>query len=139
MLRRLSLRDFVIVAELEVDFAPGCSVLTGETGAGKSILIDALQLAALAGDGSAPQKNTKTTSPRGAISASGHVAWSPQLKADLQAELSHVDPSMFAAGVPGDLNGRLDTHTTMTGARPTYLSDSFRFLSGVASTETSPT
>ncbi len=45
MLRRLSLRDFVIVAELEVDFAPGCSVLTGETGAGKSILIDALQLA----------------------------------------------------------------------------------------------
>jgi DNA repair protein RecN (Recombination protein N) len=45
MLRRLSLRDVVIVAELEVDFRPGFSVLTGETGAGKSILIDALQLA----------------------------------------------------------------------------------------------
>ena len=45
MLRRLSLRDFVIVPELEVDLDAGFSVLTGETGAGKSILIDALQLA----------------------------------------------------------------------------------------------
>lgn len=45
MLRRLSLRDFVIVSELEVEFDGGFTVLTGETGAGKSILIDALQLA----------------------------------------------------------------------------------------------
>jgi DNA repair protein RecN (Recombination protein N) len=45
MLRRLLLRDFVIVTSLEVDFHPGFAVLTGETGAGKSILIDALQLA----------------------------------------------------------------------------------------------
>jgi DNA repair protein RecN (Recombination protein N) len=45
VLRRLSLRDFVIVAELEVEFDAGFSVLTGETGAGKSILVDALQLA----------------------------------------------------------------------------------------------
>ena len=45
MLRRLSLRDFVIVPALEVEFDSGFSVLTGETGAGKSILIDALQLA----------------------------------------------------------------------------------------------
>jgi DNA repair protein RecN (Recombination protein N) len=45
MLRRLSLRDVAIVSELEVDFGPGFSVLTGETGAGKSILVDALQLA----------------------------------------------------------------------------------------------
>jgi DNA repair protein RecN (Recombination protein N) len=45
MLRRLSLRDFVIVAALEVELDAGFSVLTGETGAGKSILVDALQLA----------------------------------------------------------------------------------------------
>jgi DNA repair protein RecN (Recombination protein N) len=45
MLRRLSLKDFVIVPALELDFAAGFSALTGETGAGKSILIDALQLA----------------------------------------------------------------------------------------------
>ncbi|HEY0857684.1 MAG TPA: DNA repair protein RecN [Albitalea sp.] len=45
MLRRLSLRDFVIVTSLEVELDAGFSVLTGETGAGKSILIDAVQLA----------------------------------------------------------------------------------------------
>lgn len=44
-LRRIALRDFVIVRELELDLSSGFSVLTGETGAGKSILIDALQLA----------------------------------------------------------------------------------------------
>ena len=45
MLRRLALRDFVIVTTLEVEWGDGFSVLTGETGAGKSILVDALQLA----------------------------------------------------------------------------------------------
>ena len=44
-LKRIALRDFAIVRELELDLASGFSVLTGETGAGKSILIDALQLA----------------------------------------------------------------------------------------------
>ncbi|HJS05321.1 MAG TPA: DNA repair protein RecN [Variovorax sp.] len=44
-LRRIALRDFVIVRSLEIDLAAGFTVLTGETGAGKSILIDALQLA----------------------------------------------------------------------------------------------
>jgi DNA repair protein RecN (Recombination protein N) len=44
-LKRIVLRDFVIVSELELELAGGFTVLTGETGAGKSILIDALQLA----------------------------------------------------------------------------------------------
>lgn len=44
MLRRLSLRDFVIVTELDIELDSGFTALTGETGAGKSILIDALQL-----------------------------------------------------------------------------------------------
>ena len=44
-LRHISLRDFVIVRELDLNLSSGFSVLTGETGAGKSILIDALQLA----------------------------------------------------------------------------------------------
>jgi DNA repair protein RecN (Recombination protein N) len=45
MLLHLSIRDFVIVETLELDFQAGFTALTGETGAGKSILIDALSLA----------------------------------------------------------------------------------------------
>lgn len=52
MLRTLSIRDFVIVDCIELEFSAGFSVLTGETGAGKSILIDALALA-LGGRGDA--------------------------------------------------------------------------------------
>lgn len=45
MLKFLSIRDFVIVDSLELDFSSGFTALTGETGTGKSILIDALSLA----------------------------------------------------------------------------------------------
>ena len=44
-LKRITLKDFVIVKHLELDLSNGFSVLSGETGAGKSILIDAIQLA----------------------------------------------------------------------------------------------
>jgi DNA repair protein RecN (Recombination protein N) len=52
MLRTLTIRDFVIVDTIELEFSNGFTVFTGETGAGKSILIDALQLA-LGGRGEA--------------------------------------------------------------------------------------
>jgi DNA repair protein RecN (Recombination protein N) len=45
MLARLSIRDIVLIDRLDIDFAPGLAVLTGETGAGKSILLDAFALA----------------------------------------------------------------------------------------------
>ncbi len=46
MLKALELRDFAIVAELTLEFEPGLNVLSGETGTGKSILVDALALLA---------------------------------------------------------------------------------------------
>lgn len=46
MLVQLSIRDLAIVDRLDLEFGPGATVLTGETGAGKSILVDALGLAA---------------------------------------------------------------------------------------------
>src|SRR6185437_7671373 len=45
MLARLSIRDIVLIDRLDIDFAGGLAVLTGETGAGKSILLDAFALA----------------------------------------------------------------------------------------------
>ncbi len=45
MLQALSIRDFIIVETLDLEFSQGFTTLTGETGAGKSILIDALSLA----------------------------------------------------------------------------------------------
>jgi DNA repair protein RecN (Recombination protein N) len=52
MLARLSIRDIVLIERLDIDFARGLAVLTGETGAGKSILLDAFALA-LGGRGDA--------------------------------------------------------------------------------------
>jgi DNA repair protein RecN (Recombination protein N) len=52
MLARLSIRDVVLIDQLDLEFADGLTILTGETGAGKSILLDALSLALGArGDG----------------------------------------------------------------------------------------
>jgi DNA repair protein RecN (Recombination protein N) len=66
MLHRLAIRDFVIVDALELEFGSGFSVLSGETGAGKSILVDALQLA-LGGRGDAGV--VREGRPRAEISA----------------------------------------------------------------------
>jgi DNA repair protein RecN (Recombination protein N) len=52
MLARLSIRDIVLIERLDIDFSSGLAVLTGETGAGKSILLDAFALA-LGGRGDA--------------------------------------------------------------------------------------
>ena len=44
MLRKLSINNYILIHDLEIDFFPGLSVITGETGSGKSILLGALNL-----------------------------------------------------------------------------------------------
>ncbi len=71
MLTRLSIRDIVLIERLDIDFASGLAVLTGETGAGKSILLDAFALALGArGDASLVRQDAE----QGQVTASFDVA-----------------------------------------------------------------
>lgn len=86
MLLSLSIRDFVIVSQLDLDFNKGFTVLTGETGAGKSILIDALSLALGA---RAEGGVTRTGCDKAEISAMFDISNLPEAKAWLeQSELA---------------------------------------------------
>ncbi len=67
MLATLRIRDLVLIADVALDFAPGLNVLTGETGAGKSILLDALGMAAGARAGA--RSSVRPGAPQGSAVA----------------------------------------------------------------------
>lgn len=85
MLRSLSIRDFVIVDRLDLEFSAGFTVFSGETGAGKSILIDALALAMGERGDTSMVRNGQT---RADITAefAAHAEARPDLEAWLQAQ-----------------------------------------------------
>jgi len=77
MLLHLSIRNYLLVEQVDLDFAPGLTVLTGETGAGKSILIDAL---ALALGERAEASVVRGAAARAEISAEFRIVDFPELK-----------------------------------------------------------
>jgi DNA repair protein RecN (Recombination protein N) len=82
MLARLSIRDIVLIDRLDLDFAAGLSVLTGETGAGKSILLDAFALALGA---------------RGDVALVRHGAEQGQVTAAFELPAAHPARALMAA------------------------------------------
>ncbi len=88
MLSRLSIRDIVLIDRLDIDFADGLAVLTGETGAGKSILLDAFALA-LGGRGD--QTLVRQGLEQGQVTAvfdvaRNHPVWAQLAADDIPAE-----------------------------------------------------
>ena len=103
MLRTLSIRDFVIVDSLELEFEPGFTVLTGETGAGKSILIDALALAlGERGDASTVRAGCE----RADISAEFDIQVLPEVAAWLREAELEGDPGLVLLRRVIDKSGR---------------------------------
>jgi DNA repair protein RecN (Recombination protein N) len=103
MLKFLAIRDFVIVSSLELDFSSGFTALTGETGAGKSILIDALSLA-LGERGDAAM--VRSGCERAEIAAEFDIAALPHLQIWLREQELEGDDGVCLLRRVLDGNGR---------------------------------
>ena len=88
MLTHLSIKNFTLVAQLELDLQSGMSAITGETGAGKSILLDALSLTL--GD-RADYSRIRKGAERAEVSASFEVSGSPEAVTWLQDQQMDSD------------------------------------------------
>ena len=89
MLTYLQIRDFAIIDSVELDLRPGLTVLTGETGAGKSIMVDALQIIA---GGRAGAEVVRANAERAEISATFDLLRSPrELKQWLEEQSISTD------------------------------------------------
>src|SRR5882724_6868503 len=103
MLLNLSIRDFAIVDRLDLEFRPGFTALTGETGAGKSILVDALSLAL--GD-RAGSEQVRSGAERADVTAEFAVEALPELGRWLGEQALEGDPNRLLLRRVVDGNGR---------------------------------
>ncbi|HET9689390.1 MAG TPA: AAA family ATPase, partial [Pseudolabrys sp.] len=92
MLSRLSIRDIVLIDRLDIEFADELAVLTGETGAGKSILLDAFALA-LGGRGD--QSLVRQGMEQGQVTAAFEVARDHPSRAVLAADAISVEDELI--------------------------------------------
>ncbi len=106
MLKQVSIRNIVLVEKLDLEFEPGLGVLTGETGAGKSILLDALGLALGArADAGLVRAGAESASVIAEISmAAGHAV--EALLADQGIDLEDGEPLILRRVLKGDGKGR---------------------------------
>jgi len=116
MLLHLSVRDFAIVDRLELEFRPGFTVLTGETGAGKSILIDALSLAL--GD-RAGSEQVRSGAERADVTAEFAIDSLPGMGDWLREQALEGDPNRVLLRRIADRAGRsrafINGHTATVG------------------------
>lgn len=111
MLLALSLRDFVIVDQLNLDFDNGFTVLTGETGAGKSITLDALGL--LLGD-KADFSQIRHGAPEAQLSALFDISELPELQTELREQgLLEADDTELAIRRIIDAKGKAAISSTI--------------------------
>ena len=104
MLRRLSIRNIVLIDRLDLDLAPGLCVLTGETGAGKSILLDALGLALGA---RAEQGLLREGAEQGSVAAEFDLAADHPVRAELDDHgIETGDPLVFRRTLGADGRSR---------------------------------
>lgn len=125
MLRTLSIRDFVIVDSLDLEFHAGFTVLTGETGAGKSILIDALALAlGERGDAAVVRAGCE----RADISAEFDIQLLPELAQWLRAAELEGDPGLVLLRRVIDKSGRSRAFVNGRPATQTQLREAGEWL-----------
>ncbi|MBC2730754.1 DNA repair protein RecN [Thiobacillus sp.] len=125
MLVHLSIRNYLLVESVELDFAPGLTVLTGETGAGKSILVDALALAL--GD-RAEGGMVRSGAPRAEISAEFAIDGLPALAAWLdEAGFASDDGTLILRRVI-EAGGRSRAFINGSAAPLSQLKDAAEYL-----------
>ncbi len=125
MLSHLSIRNYLLVESVELDFAPGLTVLTGETGAGKSILVDALALAL--GD-RAEGGVVRSGAPRAEISAEFAIDGLPALAAWLdEAGFASDDGTLILRRVI-EAGGRSRAFINGSAAPLSQLKDAAEYL-----------
>ncbi len=113
MLRRLSIRNYVLISSLDIDLGEGMAVFTGETGAGKSILLDALGLAL--GD-RATSGVVARGSERASIAAAFDIGQSDSVRALLaEHDLDHDGELLMRRVIGADGRSRAFVNDTPAG------------------------
>jgi len=125
MVVHLSIRNYLLVESVELDFAPGLTVLTGETGAGKSILVDALALAL--GD-RAEGGVARGGTPRAEISAGFAIEGLPALAVWLDEAGYAPDDGMLILRRTIEAGGRSRAFINGSAAPLSHLKDAAEFL-----------